>query len=72
MKKELKSKTVWFNVISLLLFTIQLLTDALGSLGVEEALKLKIMAIAGIVMGVGNYVLRVFFTTQAIGSEDVV
>ena len=69
MKNQLKSKTVWFNVVSLLLFVIQVSTDALGSFGVDEALKLKIMAIAGIVMGIGNYILRVFFTKESIGSE---
>ena len=69
-KSPLKSKTLWFNLIMLGLFVVELIPDTLTAFGIEDATKIKIVAITGVLTAVGNKVLRLF-TTTALGSEDV-
>lgn len=67
MKSLLDSKTVWFNVIMLILF-ITSLVDAtlLDMFGISPLMSIKIMSGVGLVTTIGNYILRVFFTSTAL------
>lgn len=67
MKSQLDSKTVWFNVIMLILF-IASLVDAtlLDMFGISPLMSIKIMSGVGLVTTIGNYILRVFFTSTAL------
>lgn len=67
MKSQLDSKTVWFNVIMLILF-ITSLVDAtlLDMFGISPLMSIKIMSGVGLVTTIGNYILRVFFTSTAL------
>lgn len=71
MKKPLQSKTLWFNLIMLGLFIFELMPDTLNAFGINEDTKVRIVALTGVLTAIGNKVLRVFFTSQALGSEDV-
>ncbi len=64
MKYWFKSKTVWFNVIVTIIALATELSNA-DVLSTENLLKIY----AGVI-SIGNIILRVFFTTQPIGSED--
>ena len=57
MKSVWASKTLWFNVVTALV-AIASLTDVLPK---------NILPVAGIIAAIGNIILRVFFTTQAVG-----
>lgn len=59
MKNLFASKTVWFNVITFILAMISL-PDFISLLPVTA---LPYIAVAG---SIGNYILRVYFTSQPI------
>lgn len=58
------SRTVWFNAITLILFVI-----ALPS--VIQLIPVSAAPYIGIVNSIGNYVLRVYFTSTPIGSSNL-
>ena len=67
MKTQLKSKTVWFNVIMLLLFIGSIIdSTTLNLFGFDSDTTVKITAIIGLFTTIGNYILRVFFTSEPI------
>jgi len=67
MKSQLDSKTVWFNVIMLFLFIGSILdSTTLHLFGFSNDTISKITASVGLITAVGNYVLRVFFTSTAL------
>jgi len=72
MKKQLQSKTVWFNIIMLLLFIGSILDSTiLDVFGFSADTIAKITAAIGLVTAVGNYVLRAFFTNEPLNSNLV-
>lgn len=71
MKTQLSSKTVWFNVIMLVIFVASLLDDKfLSAFGITGQSASQITTALGAITAVGNYVLRVFFTSQPIGNNN--
>jgi len=59
-----KSKVIWFNIITTILALATELSNATG-LTTENLLKIY----AGVIT-LGNIILRVFFTSQPIGSNE--
>lgn len=65
MKKWYNSKTIWLNLVSLLIAVTGLINeDLLKSLGITNTTKYLI--VIGFVNGVGNMILRLFSTSQKI------
>lgn len=62
MKKWYQSKAVWFNLI---VGALAIVAELQNIFPVSEHPKLYISILA-----VGNLILRVFFTTQPIGSDE--
>jgi len=70
MKTQKQSKTVWFNVIMLILFVGSIVdSTTLNLFGFDANTTTKITAIIGLLTTVGNYVLRVFFTSESITTQ---
>ena len=69
MKKQINSKTVWFNIVMFIMF-IATLVDAnlLSAFGITEVT--KVVTIQGMITAIGNYILRVFFTSQPITTQN--
>lgn len=57
-----KSKTLWFNILSFILFLAQFVTDPENAIHLSPAA----MKIFGTVVAVGNYLLRYFSTHKPI------
>ena len=65
MKKQINSKTVWFNVVMFIMFIATLIdANILNLFGIADVT--KVIAIQGLITTIGNYILRVFFTTESI------
>lgn len=65
MKKWYNSKTIWLNLISLLIAITGLISeDLLKSFGITNATNYLI--VIGFINGVGNVILRLFSTSQKI------
>lgn len=65
-KKISSSKTVWFNVITTIVGGLALITPILESTGLAEEQKVLVLAVVTFVQGIGNLVLRTFFTSSKI------
>lgn len=71
MKKQINSKTIWFNVIMLILFIGSIIdSTTLNLFGFDNETTVKITAIIGLLTTIGNYILRVFFTSQPITTQN--
>ena len=69
MKKQINSKTVWFNVVMFIMFIATLIdANILNALGMTDVT--KVVTIQGIITAIGNYILRVFFTSQPITTQN--
>lgn len=69
MKTQLKSKTVWFNVVMFIMFIATLIdANILNAFGITDVT--KIVTIQGMITAIGNYILRVFFTSQSITTQN--
>lgn len=69
MKKQINSKTVWFNAIMLILFIANLIDgNFLQIFGIENTKNLVI--VQGFITAIGNYILRMFFTSQPITTQN--
>lgn len=71
MKKTIKSKTIWFNILSLLAGTTTLFTPLLDAWIVDDEIKIKVLAGIIFVSGLLNMILRQFFTSTklSVGGE---
>jgi hypothetical protein len=69
MKKQIHSKTVWFNIVMFIMFIATLIdANILNAFGITDVT--KVVTIQGMVTAIGNYVLRVFFTSQSITTQS--
>ncbi len=69
MKKQINSKTVWFNVVMFIMFIATLIdANILNAFGITDVT--KVVTIQGIITAIGNYILRVFFTSQQITTQN--
>lgn len=69
MKKQINSKAVWFNVVMFIMFIATLVdTNILNVFGITDVT--KVVTIQGIITAIGNYILRVFFTSQPITTQN--
>ena len=69
MKKQINSKTVWFNIVMFIMFIATLVdTNILNVFGITDVT--KVVTIQGIITAIGNYILRVFFTSQQITTQN--
>lgn len=72
MKKQLTSKTVWFNIVMLLLFILSILdSTVLNVLGFSSDAIAQITASIGLFTAIGNYILRAFFTSEPLNTKLV-
>mgnify|MGYP001386919400 FL=1 len=69
MKKQINSKTVWFNIVMFIMFIATLIdTNILNVFGITDVT--KVVTIQGMITAIGNYILRVFFTSQQITTQN--
>jgi hypothetical protein len=69
MKKQINSKTVWFNIVMFIMFIATLVdTNILNVFGITDVT--KVVTIQGMITAIGNYILRVFFTSQQITTQN--
>lgn len=69
MKKQINSKTIWFNVVMFIMFIATLVdTNILNVFGITDVT--KVVTIQGMITAIGNYILRVFFTSQPITTQN--
>ena len=69
MKKQINSKTVWFNIVMFIMFIVTLVdTNILNVFGITDVT--IVLTIQGIITAIGNYILRVFFTSQQITTQN--
>lgn len=69
MKKQINSKTVWFNIVMFIMFIATLIdTNILNVFGITDVS--KVVTIQGMITAIGNYILRVFFTSQPITTQN--
>lgn len=69
MKKQINSKTVWFNIVMFIMFIATLVdTNILNVFGITDVT--KVVTIQGMITAIGNYILRVFFTSQPITTQN--
>jgi hypothetical protein len=66
MKLWYESKTVWFNLVMTLLMIVPVVATTVKALDPNDAVLID--AIAGLVTGVGNIIIRIWFTDMPIGS----
>jgi len=64
MKAWYSSKTLWFNVIMTLVMGIPVIASAYKAMSPEQAVLAD--AIAGLITGLGNIFIRVWFTEEKI------
>lgn len=57
-----KSKTLWFNIITLILLTIPIILTAIKT--IEPGWGLIADAVGTLILGIGNMVIRVFWTDK--------
>ena len=60
MKPFYKSSTVWFNIVMTIVMAIPVIAAAYKSISPEQAVFVD--SIAGLITGLGNIFLRVWFT----------
>lgn len=69
MKKQINSKTIWFNIVMFIMFIATLVdTNILNVFGITDVT--KVVTIQGMITAIGNYILRVFFTSQPITTQN--
>ncbi len=69
MKKQINSKTVWFNIVMFIMFIVTLVdTNILNVFGITDVT--KVVTIQGMITAIGNYILRVLFTSQPITTQN--
>ena len=69
MKKQINSKTVCFNIVMFIMFIATLVdTNILNVFGITDVT--KVVTIQGMITAIGNYILRVFFTSQQITTQN--
>lgn len=69
MKKQINSRTVWFNIVMFIMFIATLVdTNILNVFGITDVT--KVVTIQGMITAIGNYILRVFFTSQPITTQN--
>ena len=69
MKKQINSKTVWFNIVMFIMFIATLVdTNILNVFGITDVT--KVVTIQGMITAIGNYILRVFFTSQPMTTQN--
>ena len=69
MKKQINSKTIWFNIVMFIMFIATLVdTNILNVFGITDVT--KVVTIQGMITAIGNYILRVFFTSQQITTQN--
>lgn len=69
MKKQINSKTIWFNIVMFIMFIVTLVdTNILNVFGITDVT--KVVTIQGMITAIGNYILRVFFTSQPITTQN--
>lgn len=66
MKQWYQSKTLWFNAIMTVVMAAPVIAAAIEALSPEQAVLID--AIAGLVTGLGNIFIRVWFTEGPIDS----
>ena len=64
MKKVYNSKVVWFNIIMLVVLAAPQIASAYKAVSPAQAVLID--TVAGLVTGIGNVVLRVWFTDMPI------
>ena len=64
MKSVYKSKMVWFNVVMLIVLAVPVILTAVKQ--IEPAWAVLADAIASLITGIGNIILRVYFTDTPI------
>ena len=63
MKSQLFSKTVWFNIITIVLMIATLIPDLISGIGLSVHTNTIIQKVLVFVNAIGNYILRVYFTS---------
>lgn len=63
-KTVIESKTVWFNVVTTLIGILPIIAAAVKAITPETAILID--AVVTMVVGVGNVILRVWFTNTPI------
>lgn len=64
MKNTLKSKTIWFNILSIIVGMATLYTPLIDAWITDDVVKVKVLQSIIFINGVVNLVLRRFFTSE--------
>lgn len=66
-KKWYQSKTMWFNLIMLVLSVVTMVDDSLlSAIGIDPAEKARLLGYVAVITAIGNKILRLFFTDSQI------